>query len=354
MGDTQNIRIVDIAKMAGVSIGTVDRVLHNRGRVSEENRKKIEAILTQVNYKPNMMARSLVSKRIYHLAVIIPQFVTGEYWAQISSGIDHALTDFRQYHIEAEKFYFDQFDEYSLRKLLDNINLDKVDGVLVAPLFAAAVLDFSKVLDDRNIPYVFIDTDVEQGKRMAFIGTSAIAGGRIVAKLLSKNIKINDDILMARIAHSGVESAQAQSRRHGFLEYLKEYEFQGNTYEVDLYLKDAKQNKQIMDDILSLHKNIKAIVIFNSKAYIPGNYLEEKGRKDICLVGYDLVEQNERLLQNGTIEALLAQHPYLQGYEGIRLLYNKLIFEKDPGEIIGFPLEILVKENYIFYKTYKF
>ena len=37
-----NIRIVDIAKMAGVSVGTVDRVIHNRGRVSEENRKKVQ------------------------------------------------------------------------------------------------------------------------------------------------------------------------------------------------------------------------------------------------------------------------------------------------------------------------
>ena len=54
-----NIRIVDIAKMAGVSVGTVDRVIHNRGRVSEENRKKVQAILEMVNYQPNLMARSL-------------------------------------------------------------------------------------------------------------------------------------------------------------------------------------------------------------------------------------------------------------------------------------------------------
>ena len=57
-----NIRIVDIAKMAGVSVGTVDRVIHNRGRVSEENRKKVQAILEMVNYQPNLMARSLASK----------------------------------------------------------------------------------------------------------------------------------------------------------------------------------------------------------------------------------------------------------------------------------------------------
>ena len=50
-----NIRIVDIAKMAGVSVGTVDRVIHNRGRVSEENRKKVQTILEMVHYQPNLM-----------------------------------------------------------------------------------------------------------------------------------------------------------------------------------------------------------------------------------------------------------------------------------------------------------
>ena len=66
------IRIVDIAKMAGVSVGTVDRVIHNRGRVSEENRKKVQAILEMVHYQPNLMARSLAaSKKEYNLSNII-------------------------------------------------------------------------------------------------------------------------------------------------------------------------------------------------------------------------------------------------------------------------------------------
>ena len=66
-----NIRIVDIAKMAGVSVGTVDRVIHNRGRVSEENKKKVQAILEMVHYQPNLMARSLASKKQYHFVAII-------------------------------------------------------------------------------------------------------------------------------------------------------------------------------------------------------------------------------------------------------------------------------------------
>jgi len=60
--NTKNIRIKDIAQLAGVSVGTVDRVLHNRGRVSEEALKKVLSVLDQIEYKPNLIARTLGRK----------------------------------------------------------------------------------------------------------------------------------------------------------------------------------------------------------------------------------------------------------------------------------------------------
>ena len=105
-----NIRIVDIAKMAGVSVGTVDRVIHNRGRVSEENRKKVQAILEMVHYQPNLMARSLAaSKKQYHILAITPSFVQGEYWEAISEGIDKAAAEMESYNITITKLFFDQY-----------------------------------------------------------------------------------------------------------------------------------------------------------------------------------------------------------------------------------------------------
>lgn len=199
MEEPKNIRIVDIARMAGVSIGTVDRVLHNRGRVSDENLQKVNAVLAKVNYHPNIIARSLASKRIYHLGVIIPKFTHGEYWEYISRGIDLALSDFQQYHVEVDKRYFDQFNEESFRQTIQDIQLDQIDAVLIAPLFAKQTSDFSKMLDEQNIPYVYIDSDLENEKRMSFVGTNSYAGGRIAARLLSKNIRIDDSILMAQI-----------------------------------------------------------------------------------------------------------------------------------------------------------
>jgi LacI family transcriptional regulator len=65
-------RIKDIARMAGVSIGTVDRVIHERGEVAEKTRLIVQQILKETNYSPNVMAQVLKSKKRFHLVSLLP------------------------------------------------------------------------------------------------------------------------------------------------------------------------------------------------------------------------------------------------------------------------------------------
>ena len=68
----ERIRIKDIARLAGVSVGTVDRVLHSRSGVSAASREKVEEILQQLNYQPNMYASALASNKKYRFACLFP------------------------------------------------------------------------------------------------------------------------------------------------------------------------------------------------------------------------------------------------------------------------------------------
>ena len=68
---TKNVRISDIARMAGVSVGTVDRILHNRGKVSKTAQEKVNRVLQEVEYRPNLMARSLALKKQFNILKII-------------------------------------------------------------------------------------------------------------------------------------------------------------------------------------------------------------------------------------------------------------------------------------------
>ena len=59
----ERIRIKDIARLADVSVGTVDRVIHSRSGVSEASKKRVEEILKQLDYQPNMYASALASNK---------------------------------------------------------------------------------------------------------------------------------------------------------------------------------------------------------------------------------------------------------------------------------------------------
>ena len=75
----KNYRIKDIAELSGVSTGTVDRILHERGKVSEDARKKVEKILKEIDYQPNLIARSLALKKKYHFNAIQPSDIKSRY-----------------------------------------------------------------------------------------------------------------------------------------------------------------------------------------------------------------------------------------------------------------------------------
>ncbi len=334
-----NIRIVDIAKMAGVSVGTVDRVIHNRGRVSEENRKKVQTILEMVHYQPNLMARSLASKKQYHF---------------ISDGIDKAASEMESYNITITKLFFDQYNNKTFDDIVRNLLDEKVDGVLIATLFTDSVIRLSQELDRNEIPYVYVDSNIEGQHQLAYFGTESYDAGVIAARLLTDKISSTSDILMARIIHSGKnDSNQGKNRREGFCHYLKETGFTGNLHEVELKINDSVYNFIKLDEIFEANATIEGGIIFNSTCYILGNYLKARGMQKVKLVGYDLIERNTQLLSDGVITALVAQRPERQGYDGIKSLCNHLLFKQTPEKVNLMPIDILLKENLKYYLNNK-
>ena len=174
MSDNEHttVRIVDIARMAGVSVATVDRVIHNRGKVSEENLARINEVLRRVDYRPNLIARSLASGRRYTLCAVMPRFAPGEYWADFEAGIARAEAEAVRYNVTVRRFCFDQYDRSSFESLLETLRREEFDGAVIATLFAEMVEPFTRELDARGVPYVFVDSDIPACNRLAYFGTS--------------------------------------------------------------------------------------------------------------------------------------------------------------------------------------
>ena len=105
------IRIKDIASQANVSIGTVDRVLHNRGEVSEKTRKKVLGIIKELNYHPNILASTLASKKSVLFVTLFPQPPSPEgYWSKPLIGVKKRISELQQYGVITQNFTFSQFD----------------------------------------------------------------------------------------------------------------------------------------------------------------------------------------------------------------------------------------------------
>jgi LacI family transcriptional regulator len=353
------IRIKDIAVLANVSAGTVDRVIHNRGGVAPESKKRIEDILSKLDFKPNRMARVLAIKKDYKLVVLLPEAVPGDYWWDIIKGIKRAEEEVADYRVKTEILQFNQYSMESFAKMaLRQLDLNP-DGVLMAPFFRREVHRLTKELEERNIPLVFVDSNIESISCLAYYGQQSHQSGYVAAKIMLSNLEKSSTILLVHMQREGGEaigSNQTAKREEGFLAYIDKYSLESSyqLVRVNLHAEDESENEALLEDTFRQHQNIRGIVMFNSRIYRIADFLERRGIRNIRTVGYDLLERNVQHLKSGMVECLIAQRPQLQGYYGLTALARRLAFHQPSKPICYMPIDILFKENINDYKVYPF
>ncbi|MCD7974014.1 MAG: LacI family DNA-binding transcriptional regulator [Candidatus Azobacteroides sp.] len=351
----QIIRIIDIARMAGVSPGTVDRVLHKRGRVSEEKKRKIEAVLQQLDYEPNIMARSLAKKRIYTFVSLTPSFKEGEYWEDVNEGIESAARELKTFHAVLKQFFYDQYDRKDFIRAIEDIKKEKFDGLLVATLFGEEVIEYSQELDEQEIPYIYIDANIPGQNNLAYFGADSHRSGAIAAKLLLKEINMDSDIVLVHYELKADQSStQVSAREKGFREYLKESGFNGKVHILE-YSKEGLPDNEVVE-ILKRKDKLTGFVVFNSRIHELVSSFQKNDllHPNIKLIGYDTIVENVKALENGLIDYLIAQRAEMQGYNGIKALGNYLIFNKAIDKMNYMPIDILIKENIRYYNNFKY
>lgn len=350
----KHYRIKDIADLSGVSTGTVDRILHNRGKVSEEARRKVEAVLKEIDYRPNPIARSLALKKDYRLFVVIPSFAEGEYWENFWQGVGRAEQDLIGYHIEAVPLYFDQYDPRSFEPLIDRIEAADCQGVAIATLFREPVLRLTAKLDQRQIPYVLVDAYIEDTNCLAYYGTHSYYSGYLSGRLLAGQLGRDEEIAVFRIQQpDGRISTQGESREKGFRDYMEGEANERKIHVVSILAGEKEANRQTLDAFFEAHPAVGSGVIFNSRAHLLGDYFSERlPARSFKLIGYDGIAANIPYLKKGSITHLIAQRPEVQGMNCIKALFRYLVMDIQPERVNYMPLDILVKENIDFYNNY--
>ncbi len=347
-------RIKDIAALSGVSTGTVDRIIHKRGKVSEEARKKVEKVLKEIDYHPNLIARSLASKKVFRLAVLIPSFLPGEYWEDVKTGINQAGNEFSIYNVVIEYHSFDQYDVHSYNRVLNKLKINPdYQGYILPTLFQEETIDFTRELDKHTLPYVLIDAYIENTNLLAYYGTHSYDSGFIAGKLMYEGLTDRDEVVMFMYQKQGMKpSTQVINRQEGFKNYLSAQSVKHKLHAVTIYSDNEEGNKQILSDFFKAHPQVKGGIIFNSRVHLIASYLKDMSMNDLMLIGYDATEANIAELNEGVVGYIITQRPEVQGYNSVKALFRFLALEEKNEKLNFMPIDILIKENVKYYNNY--
>lgn len=343
--------VKEIARRANVSIGTVDRVLNNRTGVSEKTRNTILRIIEELNYQPNILARRLASKKSLHIAVLIPS-VSSEtnYWQAPLEGITLAEAEVKPYGMLLEKYFFDQNDKQSFIRQTEIILSKQVDGVLMAPMFMEESSIFADQCKKLMVPYVFINSDIPGHNSLCYVGPDLHHSGSLGAHLMSYLVSGNDQVLIVNISKEIDTLHHLLRKEEGFRAYFDSHNCSNPIVKIDIRDTDYLSVRKELTKVMSKHQ-IKGIFVTNSRVSSVARYLEESAVKGVKLVGYDFLEDNIEYLKKETIEFLISQKPKEQGYRGIMMLYNFLVHSAVIDQTYYMPIDILTKENYLFYRN---
>lgn len=348
----ERLRIKDIAERAGVSVGTVDRVLHKRPNVSKEALASVEKVLKEIDYKPNKYASALAYNRSYTFYGIMPRHEREAYWEEIEYGIkkaDEARCDF---NIETRLIYYKRFQKETFIEAYKQCLEANPIGVIIVPTDYDTTKQFTDELHQRNIPFVLLDSYIPDLKPLSFFGQDSFKSGYFAARMLTLIAGEDKEImLMKRIKDGKVASRQQENREVGFKHYIHEFCPQMTITELLLPLEaEKKVYERLLDKFFDEHHNVHHCITLCAKAHIVGDYLLRKNKRDVQIMGYDMVDKNAKCLSQGSISFLIAQHSFMQGYYSVDTLFRAIVLKEEVEPINYMPIELLTKENMDFYR----
>jgi len=335
--------IKDIARMAGVSRGTVDRVIHGRGKVSKSTYQKIQLILDKIDYEPNLVAQTLRKGEVCRLGVLLPDYKYDIFWKRPIEGIDRAIKDYASIGVRVDKYLFNPLRASSFRKHTKSILEEGYDGLLIAPNLYRESIEFFRECDRIGIPYVTFNTFIEDSNAICHIGQDLKQSGQTAASLMKKLLPNNNDILILHIEETLENARHMQEKEKGFKEFYRENGHDTGQVKV-LKVSNIKKIDRVLLQELRSNTKIRGIYVSTSKVHTIAQILE-KYSISCCLIGYDLLEENIRYLKSGHIDFLIYQNPGVQANLGISSLVDHILFKLNIPDKKLLPVEIVIREN---------
>lgn len=335
--------IKEIANLAGVSRGTVDRVLNNRGSVNPETARKVKEIAKSLDYTPNPAGLALAAqKKRWKIGVILFS-AENPFFLQVLEGINEKAKDLSTYNCTVIVKQIPFGVEEQLRAL-DELMAEEVAAIAMTPYNDERIRVYIDKLYEQNIPVVTFNTDIEHSKRIAYVGSNYTQSGATAAGLL--RLMTQGDVSVGIVTGSSNILCHTE-RIVGFTHTLAPYKDRFHMIEIIENHDDEIESYEQTTKLLQAHPEINALFFAAGGVYGGCRAVSSLGLEGkISIVAYDMVPTTKDLVERGIISATICQQPELQGSQPLAILFDYLTTGKLPEEELNYvAIDIRIQEN---------
>jgi LacI family transcriptional regulator len=339
-----SITMKEIAYLCGVSRGTVDRVLNDRGGVKAETAERIRAAAESMGYRSNIAARTLSAQHKQLKIGVLVNAIGHQYFSEIMSGMIRALEGLSTYNITGIIKLSGGFDVDQQLKLLDELMQQGVNAVAITPANSPRVASKLREFTAKGIPVIVVSALIDGFDYFSYVGCNHYLSGRIAggfAKLIvpaRSKVAIltgsrNMTGLNRRVA--GFSDAVLSSGDYSLLDPV-----QSSDDDVIAY--------KAVSNLVSRHPDID-LFFFAAGGYSGG--FQALGDAHLLgkakVIAFDVQEVSLNYLKKGFVSALFNQHPHDQGRHAVKQLADYLLVGAIPEKRRNYePIEILIDESF--------
>lgn len=337
------VTIKKIAEISGVSRGTVDRVLNNRGKVKPETEAQVRRVAEQLGYAPNLAAKALAAKKKSYSIGVLLSSEGVPFFDDILKGIKQAQKEYADFGLNILYRSMKGYDPARQLELLREMR-GSASAVILNPISDPMIAAEINRMTDEGICVIPVNNDIENCRRFCYVGCNYFKGGEAACGMMGliTGGRANIGILTGSIKMLG-----HNQRIEGFRSVLKRkypgmipVDF-GETNDDDI------QAYETALQMLEAHPEINALYVVAAGTYGVCRAVLSSGREGrISIVCFDSIPSTADMMRRGLIQATICQQPFTQGYQSVRIAFDYLVSGSRPeGTQYILKNEIKILEN---------
>lgn len=332
----------DLARAAGVSLATVDRVLNERPGVREKTVERVQDAVSRLGYVRDTHAANLARNRTYRFAFLLPDG-NGQFLQDLRHAIQEAASGPLGHRVEVRQILVPSRDQTGLVRALSSLDAAKLDGLAIMVSETPIVRDAIARLKAAGVAVVTLVSDQPNAARDHFVGIDNFAAGQTAAMLLGRFIGQRSGKVLA--VATTMQSRDMAERRLGFdqvisqhfpnLQPLPSVEGHDDPALTERLTREALARTEGVVGLYSIGASIRAI----------GTVLAEQTGPRIICVDHELTQNAQELLEQGVVDAVINQNTGHLARSALRVLRAKSDGQEIDAEQECIRIDIVIREN---------